>query len=247
VNCGGGRVAEDQPAIEEIRNLLVAIVQEGLKARPEGVHLTYIGAEFAKRVNAPFEQYLNVLAVQQKLDVPISCRKMAPFIQRYCVDLFDLVKNPDGSVLLRSKQGLHDVEELPAAPPVYHRFKKAFFVAFIRPLREDARRFLNLDTLGFTDAKRKPPGEVWLEISRQYITETPIDEPIDGAAVQGKVADWIEDNGLESDVFIDHSHKASSADGALEDLLKIIDSLPSDVCSRWSIPAEVLRALRRNS
>ena len=238
-------MVDEQPALEDVRSALVSIVQDGLKSRPDGVHLTYVGAEFARRMNAPFEQYLNVLAVQKQVDVPFSCRKMAPFLERYCLDVFDLLKNANGSILLRTKEQVTDADDVFVQSGTYHRFKKAVFVAFIRPLKDEVRRFLNLDTLGFTDAKRKPAGEPWLEIPRAYITETPLDQPIDGAAVQSKMSAWMKENNLDISVFLDAAYKPDSA-SSLDDLIRVIHSLPREVCSRWNIPADVIRVLSSN-
>lgn len=241
---------EDQLALDDIRGTLLDIAQSGLVSRPTGVHLPYIGVEFAKRKNAPFEQYLNVLAVQHQLDVPISARKLVPFIERYCSDLFMLTKSPGGPQVVTLANRSDDPADYPTRIFSQHKYKKAVWAAFIRPLPEDYKRYLNVDTLGFTDAKRKPAGDIWIEIPRDLITETPMNQPIDGPLVQANIGSWISQHEIDTNVLLDQSASGAfdrATDRAsVEDLLRIINALPRDICIRWLIPAEVFRALGPN-
>jgi hypothetical protein len=234
-------LSNDDLDLEDVRSTLLEIVTHGLANRPDGVHLTYVGAEFAKRKNVAFEQYLNILAVQGKVALPPSSRKMVPFIERFCSDLFDIKHPKTGTELLQLRPAA-DRQSDPVAALPNHKYKKGVWAAFIRPLATDYRRFLNMENLGFTDVKRKPPGEVWLEIKREFISETPIDEPIDGPLVQGRISDWALSNHVDLDALIDSSPSASfdRKRPSVRDLVRIIKAMPPEVAAKWEIPAEVL-------
>jgi hypothetical protein len=237
-------MTEDQQALDEVRSTLLEITRDGLQSRPDGVLLTYVGTEWVKRKNAPFEQYLTILAIQQKLNAPPAARKMVPFIQSYCSDLFELSKTQSGIEVLRLKDSDQSDNAVRATTFSNHKFKKAVWAAFLRPLPEGYKRFLSIDTLGFTDVKRKPGGGVWVEIPRDLITETPMDQPIDGPLVQARVTEWIERNNLDVEVLLDLTPAGDFGRPTLGDLIRIIDALPETVSARWMIPADVLRNLR---
>ena len=235
---------QEQSGLEDVRSTLIEIAQEGSTARPDGVALTYIGSEFVKRKNAPFEQYMNFLAVQNGLNIPSSARKMIPFIRTYCSDIFVIEHTATGTDLLKLKGEIAPaVDEKVVSAPNF-KYKKAVWAAFIRPLPDGFKRYLDMDTLGFTDGKRKPPGGVWLEIKREFITETPMSEPIDGPLVQAKIGAWVSDNNVNVEVLLDRSPAGQFERPSLADLMRIIDSLPDHVTRGWTIPAEVLRHLK---
>ncbi len=239
-------MADDNLGLEEVRSALLEIVSEGLDGRPAGVHLTYVGAEFARRKNAPFEQFINVLAVQDKLNVPNSARKMVPFIEKYCSDLFEIDRSVVGAELLKLKGPLVEIADFPAVALPGQKYKKAVWAAFIRPLSLEYRRFLSMDTLGFTDVKRKPTGDLWIEIRREFITETPIDRPINGPLVQARIGEWAAANSVNLDILVDSSPSGSfgSDKPHITDLIRIISALPPEVAARWMIPSEVLLNLQ---
>lgn len=238
-------MADEQLGLEDVRSTLVEIVTRGLENRPDGVHLTYVGSEFARRKNVAFEQYLNFLAIQGRLDVPSSARKMVPFIDRYCGDLFEVDHPKTGTELLRLKRTQDKRTEITIQPAPNHKYKKPVWAAFIRPLAADYRRFLSIDNFGFTDAKRKPAGDVWVEIKRDFISETPIEEPIDGPLVQARISEWAIENNVDLNVLVDSSPTASfdRAKPSTRDLVRIIRALPPQVAAKWLIPAEVLLTL----
>ena len=230
---------DEQEGLEDVRSTLVDIVASGGHARPGPVHMTYVGSEFARRKKVAFESYLNVLAVQNQIAVPISARKMIPFIESYCADLFDLKREPVGSetIVLKPQDG--DATVGIVVHP-NHKYQKAIWAAFIRPLPDDYRRFINMDTRGFSDVKRKPLGGVWVEIPRALLTPTPIDQPVPGPLVQARISEWATANGLNIESLVDQAPSASFNRPKMNDLLQIIASLPPELAARWTIPSDVL-------
>ncbi|MEG8223193.1 hypothetical protein OSJ57_21670 [Sphingomonas sp. HH69] len=244
-------MSDDQSTIDNIRATLREIILEGLDRKPGGVHLTFLGSSFARQKKMPFEQYVNVLTVQGQIDIPQSARKMIPFIETYCTDIFEIDREIVGSETIKLKQSGKDgssSEISPASVFTNHKFSKAIWAAFVRPLPAEYKRFISLDTLGFSDLKRKPSSGLWVEIKRNFITETPMDQPIDGPLVQARIGEWASENNIPIETLIDRSAAASFDRPSISDLMRIIAALPSDVAARWLIPADVflnLEAPRR--
>lgn len=234
---------DDAEGLADVRATLLEIVSNGMQTRPGPVYLTYVGSEFARKKNAAFEQYMNVLSVQNKITIPISSRKMIPFIENYCSDIFS-VKRDSASAETISLMISGEAEAAlgDGASSSNHKFQKSVWAAFIRPLPDGFRRFLNIDTHGFSDYKRKPSSGIWLEISRDLITPTPIDQPVPGPLVQARIGEWAAANGLDVESLVDQAPQASFTRSrlGLPDLLAIIGELPPELASRWKIPADIL-------
>ena len=236
------------PAIEKIRSILHGVVGEALKTRPEGAHLTFVGGLFGKDQGAPFEQFVNFIVLQDKVNIPPTKRKMLPFIQQYCQDLFELSRLPDGAVIIKERsQAVPDTTlgRPTEDEPRRLNFQKSIWVAFVRPLLPDRRRFLNVgERPGYTDLELdKSPLPDWKEVDRKFIAGVTYGSPIDGHAVRDAIVGWAREN----DVDLSRLTISELGDSKprLADLARIIDALPSELASRWLIPAEVLRHLRK--
>lgn len=234
-------------AVEEVRNTLMQIVQDGSQQRPEGVHLTWLGGEFARRKSAPFEQYVNFLVMRDNAAIPLTSRKMAPFIARYCSDLFELAQLAEQTYTVRLRQTPSDASsvlpEKAEGNQESRKFKRGIWPAFIRPLEEGRRRFINLDQFIFTDAVRKPRGS-WKEVKSEYIASISADLPVDSLKIQGAIAQWAEDNEVEVDHLLASDIDNANEGPSVSDLIRIIHGLPHSVSANWDIPADVLRHLR---
>jgi hypothetical protein len=233
-------------AIEEIKAILLHIVRDGLKDRPDGVHLTWVGGEFARRKAAPFEQYVNFLVMRDSAPIPLSARKMAPFIQKYCLDVFDLRQLAEQTYVVRlttsSSVPSNNAGE-PTPTVESKKFKRGIWPAFIRPIEEGKRRFVNLDQFVFTDAARKPRGN-WMEVGSQFVASLSADAPVDSLGIQTKISAWADDNGVLIDNLLATDIETANEGPSVSDLIRIIHGLPHSVSQNWSIPADVLRHLR---
>lgn len=237
------------PAIEQIRALLRSTVQEALQTRPDGAHLTFVGGLFGKQVGAPFEQYVNYIVLQEKTNIPPAKRKMLPFLKEYCDDLFELSRLPEGSVIIRERSpaAVEDLTNQESDDVHKLVFQKSIWLAFVRPLPLDRRRFLNIgDRLGYTDfdlTTTAPEG--WKELERKYILGIPYGSIIDGQAVREAIARWANDNEVQLAKLTVKDFEPPVHRPSLTELARIVDALPPELASRWLIPAEVLRHLRK--
>jgi hypothetical protein len=239
--------------IEQIRSLLVEIVKQGLLVRPDGVHLTYVGSQFGRRAGAPFEQYVTFVALQEKANIPPARRKMVPFIKEYCADLFDITEQPNGSVIIRERKAAEaPAEKDPqgATPFRIHNltFKKSIWLAFIRPLKNGYRRFLNIsERAGFTDISlAEVPPDDWKPVDQKFILGIPLNSPIDGQAVREMLGQWADESHIELEQLTEaEAGRENLLRPTLADLSRIVEALPSELATRWLIPAEILRHLRK--
>lgn len=236
-----------EPAVDKIRVALQDAVREALKTRPDGAHLTYVGGVFGRQVGAPFEQYVNFLVLQEKANIPSSMRKMLPFIREYCSDLFELIEQAGGTYLIRErgKEPL-DVSQLSIDESLRVTFKKSIWLAFVRPLPEGQRRYLNLgDHPGFTDLTPEAVASPeWKEIDRKFIVGVPLGSRIDAHLVREAITRWARESDIEISQLTLSELDATLSRPRLSDLARIVAALPPELASRWMIPAEILRYLK---
>jgi hypothetical protein len=151
-------LSESLSSIESIKIYLAGLVGAASDSRRgEPVRLTYVGGEFAKNVGVPFEKHVTALADCERIAVPKARRKLTPFVQSYCEDIFTVTESPPGVYFVAPvtpKEGGAD-RSMAARAPSTLRFHRAIWAAFIQPL-DGKRRFLNLDRIGFTDASEAP-------------------------------------------------------------------------------------------
>jgi hypothetical protein len=232
--------------LEEVGNYIVDLIREGLERRPEGVVLTYIGAQFSKLTGASFEQYLNHLSLSGRAEVPHGSRKLVPFIESFLRDRVLLTRDPikgtDVAQLIVTN-GFEAVGPARAVDAI-RKYKRPVWAAFVRPLPDGYRRFLNVEEMEFKDAERKPNGTAWKEIPKLLIAGIPIDQPIDGPLVQANIGKWAASTDTDLDMLSAQDGFDTVFGPSIYDLQKIINALPTDVSVRWSIPADVIRYLR---
>ncbi len=234
-------------SIEEIIKEILDIVRKGQVRRQGPVHMTYVGGQFTKRAGLPFEQYMNYVALSHRIDVPREFRKLVPFIKKYAKS--NLIVNDLGD-------GIFTIDEvLPSTPDVnlpssvddkHPRYKKGVWLAFIRPLEHNKRRYLNLsDRAGFTDILGDPSDDSWKEVGKDHILAIPQDQPVDPKAVIDKITSWALEIGIPLDSLHESEITTRFRKPTLSDLAKIIDSLPNEVTEKWHIPADVIKHLQR--
>jgi hypothetical protein len=232
-------------SLESIKAYLAGVIVAAAHERGSKVQLTYVGGEFAKVAGATFEKHLNILATEGLISLPVSKRKMAPFIESFCKDLITLEKLPSGSFVVFPA----DSEAAQLAPPdesarrATLTFKRPVWAAFIRPLGA-AKRFLNLENIGFTDADACPGEGTWKEIGAEYILGAETDAPIDGVDMQSRIERWAQEAGVSISTLVVARVKAPGPGRRLDALLEIIDTLPPALAISWTIPAAVLKHLR---
>jgi hypothetical protein len=237
-------------AIEDLRETLLRIIKNGLAKRPEGVHLTWLGGEFTRLKSAPFEQYVNFVVMRDNLSIPPLHRKMAPFIAEYCSDILHLNQVSDQTYTVTIREEEQAAPEAEARSALRNetkaesvKIKQGVWPAFIKPVEQGKRRYLNLEQFVFTDVTRKPAGK-WKEVKQEYIAALGPSEPIDSLAIQGEIRRWAGDNNVPLETLVETAIDAANEGPSVSDLVRIIRSLPQSVTTNWNIPAEVLRHLR---
>jgi hypothetical protein len=234
-------------SVESIKAYLAGIVRAAADNRVGSpVLLTYVGGEFVKAVGTTFEKHLTALADGELISVPKSRRKLAPFVQTYCNDIFATERTPAGIYTVWPRDPGTNASTRPnllATPATALRFQRAVWAAFIRPL-DGKRRFLNLDQIGFTDATEAPREGNWKEIEEQFILGAPSNAPVDGAELQGRIEDWSRSVDIPLTKLILSVKPAREPSVHLEQLLEVIEALPSALAAQWSVPAAVLKHLR---
>jgi hypothetical protein len=239
-------LSETLCSIDSIRSYLAGLISASSDNRDgEAVRLTYVGGEFAKTVGVPFEKHVTALAERDQIAVPKIHRKLAPFVEAYCNDIFKLTENPPG-VYFVAPLGAGEggaVRSVISRSPSAFRFHRAIWAAFIRPL-EGNRRFLNLDKIGFTNAAEMPKEGNWREIEERYILGVAPDAPVDGSELQVRIEEWAHYAGIPISRLIIGAKAPREQSRHLEQLFEIIGSLPAALAASWSIPAAVLKHLR---
>jgi hypothetical protein len=257
----GGASTPDraEATIATLRQTLLEIVREGEAERPNGVHLTHVGGQFAKRMGAPFESYLTFLALNRELILSPLDRKMVPFIEKYCADLFNIDRPGDGIVRLTVRnndpQDGEDVSPPPGPTVAYGehmpRYRKAAWLAFVRPLPAGLRRLLFLEDGGaaFTDLPEdaaEPDVQAGrYEIDRKFVVGIPQNQPIDGPSVHNAIQNWLAESRAPLDRMLETDAKGADRGPTVTDLIRVIGALSPDVAGRWLIPAAVLLQLRK--
>lgn len=239
-------IAETLSTMESIKSYLVGLVDAAFDSRAgEPVRLTYVGGEFAKTVGVPFEKHVTALAERNQIAVPKTRRKLAPFVEAYCDDIFKLIKDPAGVYFVSPLSRGEGSAPRPgvAHTPAALRFHRAIWAAFIRPL-EGKRRFLNLEKLGFTDAGDRPEGANWQEIEERFILGLASGAPVDGSELQARIEEWARNAGVPISHLVIGAKPPRERSRQLEQLFEIIDALPTPLAASWSIPAAVLKHLR---
>jgi hypothetical protein len=236
----------DDP-IQDVRDTILGIVRGGIEQRPDGVHLTFVGAQFARIKGLSFEQYMGFLDYSKRAIIPIEQRKLLPFISSNLGDFLSIVR--DSETGSEKVVMLHQPDPKSAGLSSFAissttRFKRPVWAAFVRPLPEGYRRFVNLGDVTFKDASRKPNGTDWIEVEAQYIVQTPVGEAINGPLVQANIGEWAREKSIDIENFVSDESSDLLSGASLSDLVKIIRALPIDVTQRWSIPADVFRHLK---
>jgi len=239
-------LADTLCSIESIKIYLAGLVSAASDNRGgEPVRLTYVGGEFAKNVGVPFEKHVTALADSARIAVPKARRKLAPFVQTFCDDIFTISENPPG-VFFVARPGTREAPPPGAVGSRMQsalRFHRAAWAAFIRPL-EGKKRFLNLDRIGFTDSAERPPEGNWREIDERFILGLAPGAPVDGVELQERIEKWTQESQVPISRLVIDNKPPREPSRQLELLLEIIDGLPAPLAASWAIPAAVLKHLR---
>lgn len=239
-------LTETLSSVESIKGYLAGLVGAASDNRDGApVRLTYVGGEFAKNVGIPFEKHVTALAEQGQIAVPKAHRKLAPFAQALCKDIFTLTKEPAGVYFVSMLGAMQDGAERPtvARAPSTLRFHRAIWAAFIRPL-EGKRRFLNLDKIGFTNAAEMPSEGNWREIEERFVLGVDAEAPVDGALLQAQIEEWSRHAQVPMSRLVVGAKPIRETSRHFELLFEIIDALPAPLATVWTIPAAVLKHLR---
>lgn len=239
-------LSETLSSIESIKSHLAGLVQVASDQRGGvPVRLTYVGGEFVKAVGSPFEKHVTALADRELLVLPKSRRKLANFVEAYCQDIFELTKDGAG-ISFVTPSGRHTEEATRTktrSEPAALRFHRAVWAAFIRPL-EGTRRFLNLDSIGFTNAAEMPEEGNWREIEEEFIVGLAPGLPVNGSELQSRIERWAQHAGVEISRLVTGPNPPRERLNHLEQLFEIIEALPPQVAASWAVPALVLKHLR---
>ncbi|MFC3442909.1 hypothetical protein ACFOKF_17180 [Sphingobium rhizovicinum] len=232
--------------IDNIKSYLAGLVAAAFDNRGgEPVRLTYVGGEFAKNIGSPFEKHVTALADSGQISVPKTRRKLAPFVEAYCGDIFRSTQDAAGvyfvSPISAGEPNKPHVPNVQAQAVL--RFHRAVWAAFIRPI-EGTRRFLNLDNIGFTDAADPPKGGSWHEIDARFVLGLAPNAPVDGVLLQSRIEEWANHSDISISRLVIEAKPSRAQSRHLEQLFTIIDSLPPALAATWSIPAAVLKHLR---
>jgi hypothetical protein len=242
------KLSETLSSIDSIKSYLAGLVSAAFDGRGgQPVRLTYVGGEFAKATGVTFEKHLMALAESDQIAVPHPKRKLAPFVRAYCKDIFAVTEDPPGVYFvspLASAEGAAVRVPTPHAAATL-RFHRAVWAAFIRPL-EGKRRFLNLDNIGFSDAAEIPTEGSWREIEERFILGVAPNSPVDGVELQSRIEEWASHAEIPFSRLVVDAKPSGGPSRHLEQLLDIIDALPSPIAAEWSIPAAVLKHLRNS-
>lgn len=234
-------------SLEGIKGCLIEMIKAAATPAAPKVHLPYLGGEFAKLAGGSFEQHLNALASDGSISIPVSKRKMVPFIKTFCHDQVGVERKDTGAFVVFLKDG---VEGAAMAPPTEYpstraplKFKRPVWAGFIRPIAQ-GRRFFNLDQIGFTDQDAPPTDGNWKEIAGEFVLGAAPDAAIDGVDVQSRIEKWARQAAVPLSYLVQAAAAPSTHGKSLSALLDIIDALPPQVAASWSIPASVLKHLR---
>jgi hypothetical protein len=240
---------ENVATLDAIKAYLVGLITAAAPDHGSKVQLTYLGGAFSKEAGTTFEKHLNALAQAGVISMPISKRKMAPFLETFCADRVVVEKLPTGAFVVYPKgdtKNASDGDEIEAhviGRPAALKFKRPVWAAFIRPLTH-GKRFLNLEQIGFTDADEMPAGGNWKEIPAEFILGAAPDAAIDGSELQSRIEKWAITSETALSSLVVTPPVTTPTSRPLTTLLDLIDSLPPQVAATWSIPAAVLKHLR---
>lgn len=178
----------------------------------------------------------NDLGSDRPLVERISRRKLAQFIK----DEFNFTIEITGqhrNILQIMRDGA--ATPVSAVPPRYNR---SFWAAFVIPLKEGERRFLNLGTLTFGPDKASVEaagGEI-REITADYVAQPETSGSPQCIAEQ--VQRWLTDQGLDPAPFLDQKRHAvrHARQSALDVLLEALDG---DQLRRVHLPLDIVQAL----
>lgn len=233
-------------SVESLKIYLAGLVGAASDNRNgDPVRLTYVGGEFAKNVGVPFEKHVTALADGGRIAIPKARRKLAPFVQAYCDDIFTIIEDLPG-VFFIARAGTGEVGAHRASgshTQATLRFHRAAWTAFIRPL-EGKRRFLNLDRIGFTDSTEAPSDGNWREINQRFILGLAPGAPVDGLKLQKLIEEWAQETQVPISRLVIGAKPPRGPSRHLELLFEIIDALPAPLAASWAIPAAVLKHLR---
>lgn len=239
---------EETSELDAIRGPLLEAIRQALHERPDGAHMPQVGLLFRQLTEVPFEQFVNLRVLQYGAKIPNPKRKMLPFIQTYLGDLVEVNVATNGTATVSLRPNLTAASGEPAPPdrliemPVYLR---SVWVAFVRRLADDHRRYLNLSSpIGFQDLPSSAAApEGWIEIPRTEILGVGLNEEIDKPAVHRAIQAWSAREKVSTTAI--RARVAPQQGGSrLDQLMTLIECLPPNVAADWQIPALVLLSLK---
>lgn len=235
--------------IADIKAKIVEIIGNSQVTRPGPVLMTYVGSQFVREKGVPFDQFLNFVALQNNLNLPLKNRKMVPFVRAYCGDRVIIGEDQDGTLtadLLPDSEPRNEEVEAAGSEHAGDRFKKGVWLAFIRPLEPGKRRYLNLnDRAGFTDMAGEASDPAWKEVDRRSVLGIPQSSPVDPQAVIAKIVAWAKETNVPLADLREPKTVSRAKYATLADLVRIVEALPSEVAAKWKIPADVILHLRK--
>ena len=232
-------------AMSDVIATLVDIVKAGVAKRPDGVHLTWVGGEFAKIKKASFEQYVNHVVISDGIDIPLPQRKMALFIREYCNKSLTLKETSNQNYLVNilNSPSSEDIDFEPIRiNNAQRRFKKGIWPAFIRPIAAGKHRYIDIERFLFSDEDTLLHDSHLKEVRQPFVAGIPVGDPFNTADVEDLIEKWCAEIGVP----IESLTASAPIDTAptLLDLARIIRSLPASLSASWMIPADVLRHLK---
>ena len=240
-----------------ISQWLSTAVKEFCTAQGTAMPLTILGNRFRYMFEKSFQQACN------EANIPAPGSKLAPFIQAFCPDLELL---PFENLLDRAAARPRDMPNIshPAETSVSSRpvsmaprYLRAFWTAFIKPLPENTRRFLNTEpAVGFQDVlDTQEPGSSQVEIQKEFIVAPDPDAALSYAQVQEKITTWMSQNQVTPErfyvgksVFSGITRETASLhqgpSGAEREIPKrFFNLLPNEMKKRIQIPADIVEYL----
>ena len=162
-------------------------------------------------------------------------------------DFGQFIKDELGFTILATGEHrniLYVARDAEAAPrSALPRYNRSFWAAFVIPLKDGERRFINLDTQRFSydeTSFREAGGEV-REMTADYVAQPGAVR--DAQHIAEQIQRWLTDQGLDPAPFlIDERHAVRSAHPtALDVLLRALDS---EQLRRVSLPLDIVQALK---
>lgn len=123
------------------------------------------------------------------------------------------------------------------------RFVPRFWAAFVVPLKERNRRFINLDTLKFESLDNSDiesdHDDRKIEIEEEYIAKKNV--PRDDEKTLESIKSWISKHNLEEDRFYMHNHRPQhNVRSLLEHLLMTLDA---DQLKRTTLSLDIVKSI----